>query len=242
MSKALTKKKARLRSHKEGEDVLLSEEKTVYLIDTSGSMEYCLGATEESVLTKCQAVRRAMKEMLKARLAYPTADHVAIVEFGTSGWGDAQTRISCELRPVTAGGKHFRAAEGISANACTPMYQGFEKAAEVLASSEGLVRIVMMSDGEPNAGYDKADVVDLVTRLSRQYGFVIDTVGIGIPGATSTYDERFMKLCASRGAGQFFPIEDVDALVKMLRQTSIERQGLIGSGVKLLGEGTELTV
>lgn len=238
MTNALTSKvnSRSLKSSKEGENVLLSEEKTIYLIDTSTSMSDILGRYgQEGVPTKIAAVRTAMKAMMEARLGYETDDHVGIVSFGGSGRNF--THVHAELEPC--GSKHIAAISRLSPGGNTPMYQGLEKATHMLADADGLVRVVLMSDGEPNNGYTKTDIIGQVKKMSQRYGFVVDTVGIGGPDV-SHYDEKFMQTLAFEGAGQFFPIDDVDELVKLLKKTAVERKVLFGSGIALLGDGSEI--
>lgn len=219
---------------KEGDDVLMSEEQAIYLIDRSGSMANVIGYDGDHQITKMQAVKKAMKAMMEARISYATADKVGILTFGAGQRNMTEVEAPLEV----AGPQHITCMTDVSPSGGTPMYQGFEKSAEVLAKSEGLVRIVLMSDGEPNDGHSKAEVLGLVRKLSKQYGFIIDTIGIGIPGRTQKYDEQFMKTLAVEGAGQFFPIDNVDELVKLLQKTAIERRLLFGDGIKLLGEAT----
>lgn len=219
---------------KEGMNVLLSEETTIYLVDGSGSMRDIMGHKDGQRLSKAEAVEMALVAMLEARLSYDTADKVGVVAFGLDGSGLVQTLM--EPRVVTH--KHIEAVKGIGAHNSTPMYQGFERAARELAEAEGLVRIVMLSDGEPNAGYGKDDILDLVEKLSAKYGFIVDCVGIGIPDATPEYDEKFLKVLASKGSGEFYPIDDIDELVKRLTTTARERKALLGGGVKLLGDAS----
>lgn len=228
--KALTKLK-------EGEDVLMSEEQAIYLVDVSGSMANIIGYDGDYQITKAQAVFKAMRAMMEARLSYATADKVGIITFGASG--RRLTEVIAELE--VAGPQHLSCLSGVeNAHGGTPMYQGLERSAEVLAGAEGLVRIVLMSDGEPNEGHSKSDVLGIARKLSKTYGFIIDTIGIGIPGKTREYDEVFMKTLAVEGAGQFFPIDNVEELVKLLKKTAIERKALFGEGIKLLGDGSKL--
>lgn len=239
MSKALTKTKKSVSKFKEGEDVLLSEEKTIYLIDTSGSMSERLGKYEGKSIDKIEAVRIALGAMMEARLSYLTDDHVGFIEFSGSGYGRHYTKDTMPLGPCTP--KYAAHAKKLRADGGTPMFQGFERAASVLGDQDGLVRIVMMSDGEPNQGYSKGDIIDQVRQMSDTYGFIVDCIGIGIPGQTADYDEKFMKTVAEVGQGEFFPIEDVDQLVKLLKRTAIERKALFGGGIKLLGDGSQLS-
>lgn len=222
---------------KEGDDVLMSEEQAVYLIDVSGSMSGTIGFDGDRMINKAGAVRKAMQAMMEARLSYATADKVGIIAFGVEGRQMTEVLAPLEV----AGPQHLTCISQISSAGGTPMYQGLEKSAEVLAGAEGLVRIVLMSDGEPNEGYSKEDILGLVRKLSKAYGFIVDTIGIGIPGRTSSYDEKFMKSVAMEGAGQFFPIDNVDELVKLLKKSAIERKVLFGEGIRLLGDGDAKT-
>lgn len=225
-----------LASLKEGEDVLLSEEETVYLVDGSGSMCETIGYDGDVSVTKCEAVRKAMTAMMDARLSYATADKAGIVVFGVNG--RSMTEVVAPLEVVSH--NHVASISRIGAGGGTPMFQGLEKAAAMLSNANGLARIVLMSDGEPNEGYNKPDIIGLVRKLSKQYGFIIDTVGIGVPEKTHSYDEQFMKDMANEGAGQFFPIDNVEELVKLLKKTAIERKALFGDGIKLLGDGNKI--
>ena len=239
-----------LKKMKEGEDVLLSEETTVYLIDCSGSMNDMMAGSssysdysggdlnpdgEEVNLINCRkvtAVKRAMVAMLEARQSYPTADKIGIVGF--SGSYNEQKFSRSLIDPEMVSSDHFKAVASLWATGGTPMYQGFEKAARLLADAEGMARIVLISDGEPNEGYEKDDIRKLVGTFNTDYGFVIDCVGIGIPGKTSAYDEAFMKDLAKLGSGEFYPVEDLDELTKRLVRMVQERYLLIGEGIKLL--------
>ena len=123
----------------------------------------------------------------------------------------------------------------------TPMFQAFEKACKQLASAPGLARIVMLTDGEPNQGYTKQDILHLVEKVATRYGIIVDCVGIGIKGKTVDYDEEFLRKLAEVGSGEFYPIEDIDQLVKRLMFSALERKALLGGGIKLLGSCSSCT-
>ena len=117
MSKALKTTTKALAKSKEGEDVLMSEEKTIYLIDSSGSMGDKLGTYQGKSLTKVEAVRMALGAMMEARLSYPTDDHVGIVTFGYSG-SRGMAREVVPLKPCDQ--KHIELAKSIRASGGTP--------------------------------------------------------------------------------------------------------------------------
>lgn len=220
----------------EGESVLLSEETTIYAIDVSGSMDELLSrkAEKAGLLNlndkKIEAVRTALSAMLNARQSYTSADKLGVVTFG----GNVRDYATTVIAPSPMSTKHFDTLGSIHADGGTPMFQGLKKSAEELKDAEGLVRILLITDGEPNSGYEKKDVLELINEMHQDYGFVIDTLGIGIPGQTSSYDETFLKTAAKLGGGEFYPVEDIDALIKRLVEQVRERQLYIGSGIKLL--------
>lgn len=218
---------------KEGNSVLMSSETTVYCIDASGSMDDALAGW--GGMSKKAAVQQALRAMVQARMDNPTSDRVGFIIFGSSHDG-----VKVLVPPKVCGPEHFAAVQtGIYGGGDTPMYGSLEQAARELADAENLTRIVLMSDGEPNVGGHKSECLELIQKLSEEYGFVVDTVGIGVPGKTGCYDEHFMRKAAELGAGEFYPVDEVDKLVKLLVQTATERMRLLGGGIKLLSGKVE---
>lgn len=224
----------------EGGSVLLSEETVVYCVDTSGSMEgrleYGTGVADDDTklarsMSKRAAVVYAMRAMLNARQGYANADRLGVVTFGGGG---GRAYATTKIKPSVVKASHFEVIKDIGADGNTPMFQGLKQAAEELKDAEGLVRILLISDGEPNAGYTKHEIRALVSEMHEDYGFVIDCLGIGIPGKTGDYDEDFLKDLATLGGGEFYPVESVDQLIKKLVHMVRERQLFIGGGIKLL--------
>lgn len=216
----------------EGQNVLLSEETTVYLVDVSGSMGDVMGERQGKEIRKDEAVRLAMEAVLETRVANPTADKVGIVTFG--GSYSSLTEVLLEPRVIEL--EHMKLLSRIGHHNDTPMYAGLERGARLLAEAQGLVRIVLLSDGWPNQGGGKSDVKRLAEKLGKEYGIIIDCVGIGVPNRTPSYDQDFMKEVAKLGSGEFYPIDDIDQLVKRLATTATERKMLLGGGVMLLGD------
>lgn len=217
----------------EGKNVLMAEETTIYVVDISGSMIDTIGEKDGQNISKSGAVRLAMEAVFDVRLSNDTADKVGIVLFG--GY---QQPAKVLLDPTVIRQEHLKLLSSIGANDDTPMYAGMEKGARLLAEVDGLARIVLMTDGMPNRGGNKDDIVQLVGKLSGQYGIITDCVGIG-SAKHYHYDEEFLKLAAREGKGEFYPIDDIDSLVKRLVQTAIERKMLLGKGVMLLGDASQ---
>jgi len=214
----------------EGQNVLLSEECTIYALDVSGSMKETIGHIDGEALSKVAGVRKAMHAVFTSRLANPTADSVGIVTFGDYA--------KVVMEPTIIEQSHMRHLESIRSVGDTPMYDALEKSARLLANAKGMARIVLLSDGMPNAGGHHDDVLHLAEKLGKEYGIIIDTVGLGREGSTPEYDEKFLRKVAGFGSGEFYPIDSLDELVKRLVTTINERRMLLGKGVALLGDAS----
>lgn len=214
---------------KEGRDVIFSRETTVYLIDGSGSMNETFGT--ESI-AKMAALRMALNKMFEARTSVATVDKVAVLVFNGHNV-DVVLPLTVMREP-----SQWAFVSELEGGASTPMYQAFEKSVEILAEEDNtLARIVLCTDGEPNAGYSKDQILDL-TRMIGEAGIVIDCVGVGDGGYNNDYDEDFLRQVAKNGAGEFFPVTDQTSLVNFFMTSVIERRALLGDGMKLLGNST----
>jgi Mg-chelatase subunit ChlD len=230
----------------------MQDETCIYLIDMSSSMAHNIQSvswSEEEAdkaagvnynddtklrrkMSKRAAVAYALRAMMTARQAYATADKLGFVTFAGDD-GRNCTKVLVPPSPTSI--DHLEAIKQMSAYGNTPMFQGLKRAAEELKDAEGLVRILLISDGEPNASYTKNDIIDLAEEMHKELGFVIDCLGIGVPGETGDYDEKFLETVAAVGGGEFYPVENVDDLIKRLVEQVRERQLYIGGGIKMLG-------
>src|SRR5690606_24631976 len=93
---------------------------------------------------------------------------------------------------------------------------GIERAAGELAGSpvhEGLRRIVLISDGQANAGlWDRNDLVGLATETAAR-GISISAVGVGLD-----FDEVTMTRLADVGHGHYYFVEDAARLGQMFER------------------------
>lgn len=209
---------------KEGKGLLFSEETAVYLLDSSGSMGSLMDSVSKA--SKQVALKEALNAMMAVRQEFQSNDRLGLVGFG----GSAEWKI----QPTAYGPDHVGAIDSIHNGGGTPMLPAIRLAASELLNHTGLLRVVILSDGEPNIEGTKAQVLDACTALYHKVGIIFDTVGIGIPGVTSDYDERFMTQVAEQSGGQFFPAGDIEELRKLLKRMARERAVLLGTGIKQL--------
>jgi len=219
-----TKKSGKELVSKEGKGLLFSEETAVYLVDDSGSMGDNM--VYGQLVRKHKALLNALNVMMDVREEFPTTDRLGFVHFGGSeGW---------LLKPTTYSLDQRLAIDKSRCSGGTPMLPAIKLAAKELLNFEGMLRMVVISDGEPNLGGEKKDVLEAGVTLFNEVGIIIDTVGIGVPGATSAYDEEFMTRLADLSGGQFFPAADPEELRKLLQRMARERGMLLGAGIKQL--------
>lgn len=217
---------------KEGQDVLMSEETTMYVLDTSGSMKDFMGEKASFAGTKLEAMKKAVIAALEQRLISGGVDKLGVVVFG----GVGNKGVKLLFKPSIPDKSYIISVRSVCASGLTPMYEALKRAQDILEMSDGLVRVVLVSDGEPNGVHGKGDVERLVTCMAQDYGYVIDTVGIGTDFSLD-YDEIFMKRLASLGEGEFYPVSSADELLSRFLEMERERRSLIGDGIKLLRAG-----
>lgn len=223
--------KDKLKTTKKRDDLLMSEETTMFVLDCSSSMSYSMSSLATFAGSKTDALKRAVVAALEERVKNPSLDKLGVVLFGGN---DSERSTKLLFRPEHTTQAHVEAVKTkIYDQGCTPMYQGLVKAREALSDAEGLVRIILVTDGEPNAGFTKEQIRTLVRELAQDDGYVIDTVGVGTSHSFD-YDEKFLKELAEIGEGEFYPVEDADALLRRFLEMERERRALMGSGIKLL--------
>jgi len=124
----------------------------------------------------------------------------------------------------------------IEARGCTPMSDGLLKAIDVLdMGAEGIARIILMSDGQPNDGVvpDFAELVALSRAAKDKYGIIIDTVAIST-GFSDAVSVQLLKNMAAAAGGTFVEIIALADFEKFLVAKERERNALVGHGVLCL--------
>ncbi|HEV8322622.1 MAG TPA: VWA domain-containing protein [Myxococcota bacterium] len=186
------------------------------VIDASGSM---LGAPLDGA-------KAAAKEMI-ARLA--ASDRVALVAYGSAGSvlvpstpldGEARERLT-------------HAIEGLGDMGGTNISDGLELArAEVArgASSERVNRVVLLSDGEANAGIQTAEGLGGIARSMAAGGVSVTAMGLGLD-----YDAKTMMAIAEHGGGNYYFIESVEQLAGIFKNE-------FGALASVVAKGTEVEI
>jgi Ca-activated chloride channel family protein len=169
------------------------------VIDRSGSME-------GKPLADAKAAARHLVERLGPR------DRVAIVTYSTG----AELIV-----PLSAAGAAGRAhalqmIDGIDSNGGTNISQGIELGSEALAparASDGLRRLVLISDGQANEGLVDPERLAELAAATAAGGTAITSVGVGLD-----FDERTMSAIAIAGRGRYHFVEDTGQIAALFER------------------------
>jgi Ca-activated chloride channel family protein len=191
------------------------------VIDVSGSMK---GDPIAHVLRSCEIVASLLDQ--RDRLAVVTfADHAG-VRIGLTTCDDDGRKL------VTA------ALHGVAASGGTNMHAGIEAGAGLLATAPAGLRraMVVLSDGQPNAGLSSPDqLAQLVTGL-RPIG--VSSLGFGIH-----HDENVLTAIATAGSGRYAYIPDPSVARVDLARAALAHGGIVAEQLQLElrpAEGVEL--
>jgi Ca-activated chloride channel homolog len=163
----------------------------VIIVDRSGSM------VEDGRMTKVKSGLRLLVEQLGAE------DHLALVSF------DSTSRIDV---PLGATREQLRAA----INALQPaggtnihdgLRMGLALAKEQLSIEERESRVILLSDGLATAGNTSSPAI-----LGLADAFVEEGIGLSTIGVGRDFDTELMRGLAERGAGNFYFLEDAEAV------------------------------
>lgn len=218
----------------EGKDVLLSEEITIFLFDTSSSMydriedDGSFPILASDMCSKFGALKRAALSFVEQRIdaiRNGAKDHVGIITFGED--------VKLMHDPMSPNLERLVSSiANMSCTGCTPMAAAVNLAIQTAERfTSGMIRVVICSDGQP-------DYKDPVRRLVREgfndYGIVFDTIGVGDKKTRYGLDEEFLKEIAELGGGEYTLISSFQDFSKKLLLIEGERQLLLGSGILML--------
>jgi Ca-activated chloride channel family protein len=192
----------------------------VLVLDTSGSMA---GEPIAHVLQSCGIVA----DLLEPR------DQLAIVTFSD------HAAVLCGLTAADAPGRDLirKALRDVAANGSTNMHGGIAAAAGVLATAPAGLRraMVVLSDGQPNAGISSATELGEYVRGLK---VAVSSLGFGLH-----HDEAVLDAVATAGSGRYAYIPDpVIARVELAR-AALAHGGVVADELELkirLAEGAEL--
>ena len=159
-----------------------------FVIDSSGSMERenRLGLVKQSLALLVNQLR--------------PDDQVAIIEYGS------QARVV--LEPTTDKEAMMRAINGLraggSTNAEAGLLLGYQMADRAFRS-DGINRVILLSDGVANTGATDPNVILNEIRQEAEGGITLTTVGVGM----GNYSDAFMEQLADNGQGQYAYVDTV---------------------------------
>lgn len=186
-----------------------------FVIDRSGSMS---GQPIEMARRAAQAAIRLMQPH----------DRVSVVAFDDS--------IDTVIAPqhVTDPETLCRAVERVTDRGSTNLYGGWLEGAMLTAQHldpQALNRVLILSDGQANAGETRADVIAQHVRGLTARGVSTSTVGLG-----RDYDETLLQAMADAGDGNYEHIENEEGLPAFF---SAELQGLTRTTGQTVSLGVE---
>lgn len=167
------------------------------VIDRSGSM---------SDSGKLNYAVRAGKEVV--RILGPN-DKFALIAY------DDEVKVLSALAPIKDKAKLNKLLEGLEPGGYTFLSGGLEAGVNQLknSGSQGLNRVILLSDGLANRGVTEAKAVGNMGASARDKGITVSAMGLGLD-----YDENLMQHLAQRGGGQYSYIRDSEDLPGFFRQ------------------------
>jgi Ca-activated chloride channel homolog len=193
------------------------------VIDRSGSMSG-------------EPLHYAKRAAITAVTALVDGDRVAVVTY------DSEVRAIVPSTAVTADRSAIvRAIEHVDSGGNTALHAGWvEGCTQVLTApvASGLGRVVLLSDGQANAGItDPAQIADDVHRLTAD-GVTTSAIGLG-----RSFNENLMRAIADAGAGRYAFVETPDQLEEFFAMELAGLSALRGRAptFTLLGDGIRIT-
>lgn len=168
----------------------------VVIVDRSGSM------IEDGRLLKVQRGLRLMVEQLRAD------DRVSLVTF------DTNARVAAPFGLPRA--SLLAAIDALTPDGGTNLHEGLRIGLDLAAAqltSERESRVILLSDGLASAGItDRGTIVTMAERKIHD-GIGLSTIGVG-----RSFDVTLMRTLAERGAGNYYFLEDAQAVDEVFTQ------------------------
>jgi uncharacterized protein YegL len=182
---------------------------SVLVVDVSGSMREELGGRRKLALAK-NASLMMLDVLSRGGKADNSRHSLAVVSFSVPAL--VEKDLTCDYEAVKS------AIRKIPLGSNTNVGGGLTRALQVLERVPARVRdksIILLSDGMPNTGMTREEILSVIPRRAREKKIRIFTVGFK---ATSDYDEKFMQALAREGGGDYYYVEEADTLGdKLLR-------------------------
>lgn len=193
-----------------GSVAVVPSESLMLVMDTSASMSNRFGRG----LSRLGATKKAINLLLDAKVrAGENDDRVGLVVF--------ETRSRLLVLPTLDYAEVRAAVGGMRVGGATALYQGLQRALDVLKTAAGMKRIILLTDGVPTTSTPGA-----VLQLAQQGGVIIDTIGMGKPGHRD-YDEALLRGIAEVTGGSFRTVDDLEVLEQSFLQLATEKRLLL---------------
>jgi len=179
----------------------------VLVVDVSGSMREELGGRKKLALAK-NASLMMLDVLSRGALAEGRRHMLAVVSFSVPAIVEVDLTDDYETIKSAIGGIHLGSNTNIG--------DGLTRALEILGRVPDSVKaknIILLSDGMPNTGLTKEEILTTIPRKAKKKGIRIFTVGFK---ASRDYDEKFMQALARLGGGDYYYVEQADTLGDML--------------------------
>ncbi len=173
----------------------------VFCIDISGSMEFPLDGRNGK---KPPRIQRAKVELIKALNALRPDCSFAIVVYNAkvSSWNQGKMKLATTKTKKTA----RKYVENLEPLGATNIYDALVTSLRIAGPPRGKNKeprgdtIFFLTDGQPTHGriVDAMQILQEITRLNRQYGVVIHTVGV-----SKEQNAGFLLNLAKRNRGQY---------------------------------------
>ena len=164
------------------------------VVDASGSM------AEEDKITHAKEGLHSLVDAMRI------GDRLAIISYSTG------VSLVQDLVAIAEDNRQdlHTAIDAIEANGATNIYDGLELGFITLLSQSlpnRPARVILLSDGLPTVGVTNASAIQEMA-----YGYILDGVGLTTVGVGSTFDVALMQGLAEMGHGNYYFVEDIQAI------------------------------
>lgn len=184
-----------------------------------------------------EKIKQSRQAALKFLEQLGPSDRISIISYGSD--------VSVESSPMYVTEKNREKLRGIirelSVGGMTNLSGGFQQGCDLVASSleKGSVnRVILMSDGVANRGITEPLQLAGLAGECYERGVSSTTIGLGLG-----YNEDVMTQMAVAGAGNYYFIDDEEAMASVFQQEATGLSATVARSASLeieLGKGVEL--
>jgi Ca-activated chloride channel family protein len=168
----------------------------ILVLDQSGSM-----SSDNRMVFVKEGIRQMIDEL-------DPEDRVALVSYSTAATlrADLGEYSGEELQGIVA---------GLNPEGGTNIYEGLAMGMQIAAENldvERQTRVLLLSDGNITVGRPPAEVIDMAD------DYVADGIGLTTIGVGDEFNVELMRGLAERGAGNFYYVEDAEAVTEVFTE------------------------